>query len=143
MRKTFSKKEIKQFIELHPKAESFMDKKSQVVQEDEKLFLNGELVYRLYEDAWVPALELLRKEKSLLPKIVVDKGTPPFIAKGADLMRPGVVSCEDFKAEEIIVIVDETHNFPLATGKPLYDSETLMGQEQGKVVQIIHNLKTE
>lgn len=143
MRKTFSKKDIKQFLELHPNAEQFMDKKSQVIQEDDKLFLDKELVYRQYDNTWIPSLELLRKEKNLIPKIVVDKGTPPYIAKGADLMRPGVVSCDVFQAGEVIVIVDEVHGFPLATGKPLYDSKELMQQEKGKVVQIIHNLNTE
>lgn len=143
MRKTFSKKDIKQFLELHPNAESFIDKKSQVVIEDEKLFLDGELIYRMYENSWIPSLELLRKESSLLPKVVVDKGTPPYIAKGADLMRPGIVSCEEFEANAIVVIVDEVHKFPLATGRTIFSSSETMEKQQGKVVQIIHNLNTE
>ena len=102
MRKQYSKKEIKEFLRTHSEAESFLDKKSNVIEEDDKLMLDGELIYRKHEDMWVPSLELLRKEPKLLPTIVIDKGTPPFILKGADLMRPGIVSCEEF--ENIIKI---------------------------------------
>lgn len=142
MRKTWSKKDIKQFLEKYPYANEFMDKKTTVIEEDGKLTVAGELFFRTHEKEWIPSLTLLQKQK-ILPFVKVDKGTPPFIAKGADLMRPGVVKCEKFEKGALVVIIDEVHNFPLATGRTLYDSEELMNQQQGKVVEIIHNLKTE
>jgi len=142
MRKTYSKKEIKKFLEKHPYAKEFMNKKSQVVEEDDKLFVEGDVCFRKYEDEWIPSLELLRKKK-ILPAVTVDKGTPPYIAKGADLMRPGIVSCEEFEEGALVVIIDETHHYPLATGKALYSSKEIMEKHEGKMVKIIHNLRTE
>ena len=139
MRKQYSKKEIKEFLAAYPYADGFMDKKSQVVEEDNKLLVSGKIAFRKVADAWIPSLELL-KEHPVLPKVVVDKGTPPFIAKGADLMRPGIVSCEEFEKEAVVMIVDEVHSFPLATGRAMFSSVELMTQEGGKVIKIIHNL---
>ena len=139
MRKQYSKKEIKEFIQQQPYAESFMDKKSQVVEEDNLLTINGKTCFRKHGDQWIPSLDLLR-EHNVLPAVIVDKGTPPYIAKGADLMRPGVVSCENFEKDAVVVIRDETHHYPLATGKALFSSSELMGSASGKVVKILYNL---
>lgn len=139
MRKQYSKKDIRLFLDAHAYAQDLMGKKSRVVEEDGKLFVDGKVCFRSHEESWIPSLELLR-EHPVLPKIVVDKGTPPFIVKGADLMRPGVVSCEQFEKDALVMVVDEVHGFPLATGKALFSSEELMAQDAGKVVKIMHNL---
>lgn len=141
MRKQFSKKEIKEFLEKHPKASEFMTKKSKVIQEDNNLFVEGKPLYKRHEDMWIPSLTLLQKQ-NILPNIVVDKGTPPFIAKGADLMRPGVVSVDEFEKDSIVTLRDQTHNFPLATGKALCSSQDMIDLDKGKVVKIIHNLNS-
>jgi PUA domain protein len=141
MRKQFSKSEIKDFLQNHPYAESFMDKKSMVVREDERLFIDAKLSFRLVEGQWVPSLELLQKHK-VLPVIVVDKGAPPFIAKGADLMRPGIVKCDVFVKDAVVVLVDEVHSFPLAVGKALFSSDELMQVSSGKVVKMLFNLQS-
>ncbi|MBN1275736.1 pseudouridine synthase [Candidatus Woesearchaeota archaeon] len=141
MRKQHSKKDIKRFLEQHPQAEGFMDKKSVVIEEDDKITVDGNTYFRKHGEGWIPSLELLR-EHHVLPVVIVDKGTPPFILKGADLMRPGVISCESFKKGDVIVIVDEQHRYPLATGKALLSSEEVMAKKEGKVVKVIHNLKS-
>ncbi|MFP4524381.1 MAG: PUA domain-containing protein [Candidatus Woesearchaeota archaeon] len=142
MRKRFSKRDIKEFLEEHPYAEPFMTKKSDVVQEDHRLFVDGEVRFRLHEDRWIPSLELLR-EHEVLPKVIVDKGTPPFILKGADLMRPGVVECGEFSKGDVVVVVDEVHGYPLATGEALLSSGELLDKDEGKVIRILHNLKSD
>lgn len=142
MRKRFSKRDIKEFLQQHPYAESFVSKKSDVVQEDHRLFVDGEVRFRRHEDRWIPALELLRQQH-VLPKVVVDKGAPPFILKGADLMRPGVVSCEEFSEGDVVAVVDEVHGYPVATGEALVSSAELLEKDDGKVVKIIHNLKSD
>ena len=142
MRKQYSKKEIKEFVSAHPYAEDLMDKKSQVVEDDNKLFIEGLVAFRKFAEAWIPSLELLR-EHPVLPKVVVDKGAPPFILKGADLMRPGIVSCEPFEQDAIVMIVDEVHGFPLATGQAMFSSAAMLAKDGGKVIRIVHNLKTE
>ena len=145
MRKQFSKKDIKQFLSLHPQAEGFMDKKSRVIEESDSITVDDMVVYRKEQSSqeWILSLECLRKYPDLLPKVVVDKGTPPFIAKGADLMRPGIVSCDSFDKFEVVVIVDEVHGFPLATGRTMFSSDDLLAKDGGKVVKIIHNLTTD
>ena len=139
MRKQYSKKEIKAFLQQHPYAEEFTDKKSQVVEEDDTLNIDGKVAFRKHQRGWIPSLELL-KERKILPEIVVDKGTPPYIAKGADLMRPGIISCEEFEEGAVVAIVDETHHFPLATGEAMFSSADIMAKDGGKVVRILHNL---
>lgn len=139
MRKQYSKKEIKEFLSAHPYAEALMGKKSQVVEDDDKLFIEGDVAFRKHDEQWIPSLELLR-DHPVLPRVIVDKGAPPFILKGADLMRPGIVSCESFEKDAVVMIVDEVHGFPLATGQAMFSSEEVMAQEGGKVIRIIHNL---
>ena len=139
MRKQYSKKEIKEFLSKYEYAEEFMDKKSRVIEENDTITINGKTAFRKYEHQWIPSLNLL-KEHKVLPTIIVDKGTPPFIAKGADLMRPVIISSEPFEKDAVVVIVDETHHYPLATGKTLFSSQELLEQKTGKVVKILHNL---
>ena len=142
MRKRFSKKDIKEFLQHHPYAEAFVSKKSDVVREDHRLFVDGKVRFRLHGDRWIPSLELLR-EHAVLPRVVVDKGAPPFILKGADLMRPGVVDCEGFGKGAVVAVVDEVHGYPVATGEALLSSEDVMRASDGKVVKVLHNLKSD
>ncbi len=142
MRKTYSKKDIKQFLATHRFAEEFINKKSLVVEENDILFVDKKPFFRRFEDKWVPSLELLQEKRFILPKVVVDKGTPPFIAKGADLMRPGIVSCEEFPKDAVVVIVDEVHDFPIATGRAMLSSEDIINAKEGKVIKIIFNLQS-
>lgn len=142
MRKQFSKKDIKGFLLERPEATKFMHKKSMVIEEDNQITIDGEVAFRKDKESgdWILSLELLREHKEILPKVVVDKGTPPFIAKGADLMRPGILYCELFEKDAVVVIIDEVHGFPLATGRTMFSSEELMQKDTGKVIKIIHNL---
>ncbi|MBW2982840.1 RNA-binding protein [Candidatus Woesearchaeota archaeon] len=142
MRKRFSKRDIRDFLQAHPYAELFVSKKSDVVQEDHKLFVDGKVRFRRHGERWIPSLELLR-EQEVLPKVVVDKGAPPFILKGADLMRPGVVECDEFSKGDVVVVVDEVHGYPLATGEALLSSGELLEKDEGKVIKILHNLKSD
>jgi len=70
---------------------------------------------------------------------VVDTGAVAFMAKGADLMRPGIVTAtEDIKANKPFVIVDENHKKPLAVGIALMDYAAMIAMESGKVAKNIH-----
>ena len=140
MHRHWSKKEIRQFLEQYPFSSAILSKKSLVVESDEGLLIDGSLCFQRAGDRWVPSLAVLR-EHDFLPVVVVDKGAPPFLAKGADVMRPGVVRCEgSFSAGDLVVIVDETHHFPLATGEALCSSEELFRVPSGKVVRLLFNL---
>jgi PUA-domain protein len=72
-------------------------------------------------------------------RVVVDSGAVRFMANGADVMRPGIVSVtDDVAAGSPVVIVEEQYGKPLAIGIALYDAAELLHMEKGKVVRNIH-----
>lgn len=139
-RKQFSKSDIKKFLEEFPPAELVMNKKSDVAEDNGVLFVGKEACFINNEGEWFPTLKLILKnpDKELIPKLIVDMGAVRFVANGADIMRPGVVGCGNFKKGAIVLIVDETHEKPLGIGKALFSSEDLMNQTEGKVVKSLH-----
>jgi len=138
MRKQFSKSEIKDLLTKLPAAEVFLSKKSVVVQEDDVLLVDNVVSFFYVGDFWVPSLHALLKYTGLLPKVVVDKGAIKFVVNGADIMRPGVVRCDDFENNSFVVIVDETYGKPLAVGRTLFSSDDLINQTSGKVISSLH-----
>jgi len=74
-----------------------------------------------------------------LPRVVVDMGAVPYVCRGADVMRPGVVkTVGDFGKGMLTVIVDERHLKPIAIGLSLYSSSEIDGLKAGKVVKTVH-----
>jgi len=72
-------------------------------------------------------------------KITVDMGAIPYVVKGADIMRPGVVSVSpDIEAGKPVQIVDERHGKPLALGTSLFSALEIMEQDKGKVAKTWH-----
>lgn len=72
-------------------------------------------------------------------KIVVDSGAVPFVAKGADVMRPGITSISpDVRAGRPVQVVEEKYGKPLAVGIALLDAVAMQERETGKVVKTIH-----
>ena len=136
-------KEKKKLIELLPKGYIFL-KKDEIKEEDNILYKNSEkyLICEVdnndkKEIKYLPHLKSIPKDK--YKSVYVDRGAIPFIIKGADLMRPGIVKIEDeIKKEEIVMIKDEEHNKLLALGFSLFNSNDMKNQEKGKSVQIYH-----
>jgi PUA-domain protein len=72
-------------------------------------------------------------------RVVVDSGAIRFMANGADVMRPGIVSVtDDVIADRPVVIVEERYGKPLAIGIALYDAAEMRDLEKGKAVRNIH-----
>jgi predicted RNA-binding protein (TIGR00451 family) len=140
MRKQYSKSELKDFLEQNPLAQLFVTKKSQVVEENNYLYVDNALCFFKLEETtiWIPTLPLLISKKVSLPKLVVDKGAIPFVLKGADIMRPGVVTADEFIKNAIVMIVDETMHQPIGVAKTLYCSQELLLQKTGKVAESLH-----
>ncbi|HUX99415.1 MAG TPA: RNA-binding protein [Candidatus Deferrimicrobium sp.] len=102
-------------------------------------FIDGELSFIEKDDHIFPFLKLLLKNLIQLPKITVDMGAVPYIAKGADVMLPGIVATDQsIKKDDYIVIVDEKHNKPLAIGIVLVDKIEPSKEEKGRVIKNIH-----
>ncbi|HXW99465.1 MAG TPA: RNA-binding protein, partial [Methanomicrobiales archaeon] len=73
--------------------------------------------------------------------IVVDMGAVPFVAKGADVMRPGIVSVsDDVKAGSPAIVVDEKHRKALAVVIALFDAAALRAETKGKMAKAVHHV---
>ncbi|MGE0793348.1 MAG: PUA domain-containing protein [Candidatus Woesearchaeota archaeon] len=138
MRKQLSKTDIKELLSKYGYLEKLITKKTNVVQDNEFLLIENKPLFLFKNDVLIPTLMILLKDISLLPKVVVDKGAIKFVANGADIMRPGIVSFEEFKKDDFVVIVEETYNKPLAVGQALFSSEEIKSGESGKVIKNIH-----
>jgi len=77
-------------------------------------------------------------------RVVVDAGAIPYVVNGADIMRPGIVSCtDDVKAGMPVQIVDERHGKALAIGIALFDAPGLRAATAGKMVKKFHHVGDE
>lgn len=88
-------------------------------------------------DMYLPFLsetELLEK----FPKVIVDAGAIKFVCNGANVMRPGIRSYTKFNKDDIICVVEETHNKFLAIGKALVSSDEMVNITKGEVVKSLH-----
>lgn len=71
--------------------------------------------------------------------VVVDMGAVKFVAKGADVMSPGIVGADpDIKEGDFVIIIEETHRKPLAIGKALISGQEMVEKNEGKAVSAIH-----
>lgn len=139
MHKTLNKSETKALeAQLAPLGFA-LDKKDRVVLVDNAyLSINGRLAFFQAQGRWAPTLRLLL-ERPLLPVISVDRGAIPFLLKGADVMRPGVVDWDAnvFKGG-LITVVDQEHRKPLAVAAALVDASELAALEKGRVAKTLH-----
>lgn len=142
-RKQLSKSDIKDLLSNNKILEKFIDKKSNVVLENNFLFINNKPLFFYHENKLIPSLKILLEGASILPKVVVDKGAIKFVVNGADIMRPGIVRCDEFTNNSIVVIIDETYGKPLAIGLVSLNSEELMKEKEGKVIKNIHYIGDE
>jgi len=80
-------------------------------------------------------------ETSLLekfPKVVVDAGAIKFVCNGANVMRPGIKKFTEFKKDDLVCIVEETHNKFLAVGKAMVSSDEMQNITKGEMVKNLH-----
>ncbi|HOT07242.1 MAG: H/ACA RNA-protein complex component Cbf5p [Methanosaeta sp. PtaB.Bin039] len=78
----------------------------------------------------------LRPKKRL---VVVDSGAIRFVANGADIMNPGIVTADpEIKEGDLVVITEEKHGKPLAIGRALIPADQMKGE--GKAVKSLHHV---
>lgn len=71
--------------------------------------------------------------------VVVDAGAVRFMAKGADVMRPGIVRVtDDVVADHPVIITEETYGKPLAVGIAALDAVEINAAQTGKMVRTFH-----
>ena len=66
-------------------------------------------------------------------------GAVPFLVKGADAMRPGIVEIEaGINKDDVVAIIDQNHKKPLAVGIALFNTAEMRSLASGKVIKNIH-----
>lgn len=114
-----------------------------VVLEDktELLLVRGQAWLVRQPDLLLPALPALLDGAIELPKVVVDTGAVPHVAKGADVMAPGIVEVDPNLAQgALIVIVDQKNRTPIAVGRMLTDGRNIEQMGKGRAVQTLHHV---
>ena len=112
-------------------------------------FLNKKIIFFEYDNndgnehhnRLIPSLHLIIENNNFfvsLPKVVVDVGAIRFVVNGADIMRPGIRTLEEFEQNSLVIVVDEKHNKPLAVTIALFDSNTIRSMSKGRVLENIH-----
>jgi len=136
-----SKKEIKQLsskiIEIFKIEEPFK-KKDKIERKENIIYKDNQPVFFEQNNLIIPHLKLLLKN-NFLKKVTIDMPAVPFMIKGADLMRPGIVEIEEgIEKDQIVSIIDEKNKTPIALGITLYTSEEIKSMDKGKVIKNIH-----
>lgn len=141
---TFSKRDIKDLNEEIRKKygqEEFFKQDDFVTLAVETFVMrDGEVLFFYKEEMLLPSLRLLIKN-NFLKNIIINMGAVPFIAKGADLMRPGIVGVDAYVSEgDIVSIVDEKNMKPIAVGQSLFSKDEMQNMEVGKMVLNLHHV---
>lgn len=72
--------------------------------------------------------------------VKVDAGAVRFVVNGADIMCPGITSADpNIKPDDPVIIVEETHDKPLAIGISLMMGDE-MAANSGKAVKSVHHV---
>ncbi len=141
--KTLSKSDIKKINEDTKKlyGREFLSKKdfAQITKEPIKhILVNREPFFFYHEEKLVPFLKIIYKDQ-FLKKVVVDMGAVKFVCNGADIMKPGITKFEEtIKKEDLVVVVDEKNDKPLAIGESLVSFEEYNKQNGGKIIKNLH-----
>ncbi len=128
--------------EIGESARTYLSGNVEIVETDSEFFiyLSDRKPAVMGMDDWVfPTLRAIVANPIETRKAVVDSGAVAYMAKGADLMRPGIVSLTgDIREGRPFVIAEEKHGKPLAIAVALMDSDDIMASDTGKVAKNIH-----
>jgi PUA domain protein len=104
------------------------------------ILVNNEPAVILIDNKPYPTLKhLIDNDNDAVKKVVVDMGAVKFMVNGADVMSPGITNASDnIVKNDIVVIVDEDHNKPLAVGLSLITTDEMINDDKGKAVKTIH-----
>lgn len=130
--------------EIGPSAERFRSDRVEMAEMEAPftLYLVDKRPLLMRRDGWVfptvrGAIERPFPERT----IVVDTGAVPFVAKGADVMRPGIVSVtDDIRKGSPAIVVEERHRKALAVVVALLDAPAIRAEAKGKMAKAVHHV---
>ena len=133
-------KEIKQ--ELKEYSSIILDKANvEMLETDSNSFIliNGQPHIILLNNKPFPTLKAIIDNNFQGNRVVVDMGAVKFMANGADVMSPGIVKADETIAkDDVVIIVDEDHEKPLAIGLSLITGEEMVKNDKGKAIKTVH-----
>ena len=103
------------------------------------ILINGQPHIILINENPYPTLKAIVDTNIHGKRVVVDMGAVKFMANGADVMSPGIVATdEDIVKDDVVVIVDESHERPLAIGISLISGVEMVENNKGKAIKTLH-----
>ncbi|MGQ9782095.1 MAG: PUA domain-containing protein [Nitrososphaeria archaeon] len=109
------------------------------IDKDASILLLGRIVLIKEEDKVFPSLVCPEYFLEKFPIIKVDKGAIPFICKGANVMRPGIVSFErNFSVDDVVCVREELYNKFIAVGRALIEKDKAEKSSKGAVLNNLH-----
>lgn len=102
------------------------------------ILIGGKPLFYYDSGELIPTLRGALELELKTPIIVVDAGAVRYMAKGADVMCPGIVKADpSIREGDLVIITEESHGKPLAIGRALMPGEA-MKAESGKAIKSIH-----
>jgi PUA domain protein len=106
---------------------------------EDLILVNGEPLIMMLDGEPYPALKGVLQRSLESHYVVVDMGAVKFVAKGADVMSPGIVEADpQIREGDIVVVIEETHRKPLSIGRALITGDQMVENQQGKAVKTLH-----
>lgn len=103
------------------------------------ILVNNEPLVMFVDETPFPTLKGALKADIKSKYVVVDMGAVKFMAKGADVMSPGITEADPRIQEgDLVIIIDENHRKPLATGRSLISGAEMVESSKGKAVKTLH-----
>ncbi len=103
------------------------------------ILIDGRPLIMMIDDIPVPTLKGALEHEIIVNYVVVDMGAVKFVAKGADIMSPGITEADlNIKEGDFVIVVDETHRKPLSVGKSLISGQEMVENKEGKAIKTIH-----
>ncbi len=103
------------------------------------ILVEGEPLLMFVDETPFPTLKGALKLDIKSKYVVVDMGAVKFMAKGADVMSPGITEADpNIKEGDLVIVVDETHRKPLAIGRSLISGDEMVERTEGKAVKTVH-----
>ena len=108
----------------------------QITEDAQIIVGNGVKILKTNNDylPFLSEINLLEK----FPYVMVDMGAVKFMCKGANVMRPGIKSHNEFEKEKIVCIIEESQHKFLAVGKSLVSSSEIEKMEKGEIIKNLH-----
>jgi len=77
----------------------------------------------------------------LFPAVRIDAGAVKFIINGADVMRPGIVSYDDWgEASRVVVVKEDKKGRAVSVGRTLVRSADMAAMGKGPCVKNLHHV---